>query len=36
MEGIDPGSTSWYLILLLGGLAVGAAIAMVQKIFRKD
>ncbi len=36
MDGIDPGSTSWYIILLFAGLAVGVAIAMVQKIIRKD
>lgn len=33
---MEPGTTAWYVILLLAGLAVGAAIAIAQKIFRRD
>ena len=29
------GSTAWYVILLLAGLAIGVAIAIVQKIREK-
>ena len=34
MEAIPPGSTAWYVLLLLAGLAVGVAIAIAQKVFR--
>jgi hypothetical protein len=33
---IEFGSTAWYVLLLMVGLAVGVAIAMAQKVFRKD
>lgn len=33
---MEPGTTGWYLLLLLAGLAVGAAIAIAQKVFRRD
>ena len=35
MEGVEIGSTAWYVLLLLAGLAVGVAIALAQKVFRK-
>lgn len=35
MDGIEIGSAAWYVVLLLGGVAVGVAIALAQKIFRK-
>ncbi len=34
-EIIDTGSTSWYVLLLLAGLAVGVAIAIAQKVREK-
>ena len=35
MDGIAIGSTAWYVLLLMAGLAVGVAIALAQKIFQK-
>ena len=35
MNGIEIGSTAWYVLLLMAGLAVGVAIALAQKVFRK-
>lgn len=32
---IEFGSTAWYVLMVLAGLAVGAAIAIAQKVFRK-
>ena len=32
--GVEPGTTAWYVLLLLAGVAVGVAIAIAQKIFR--
>ena len=34
-EIIDIGSTAWYVLLLLAGLAVGVAIAIAQKVREK-
>lgn len=33
---IEFGSSSWYLLVLLAGLAVGVAIAIAQKIRRGE
>lgn len=33
---IEFGSTAWYVLMLLAGLAVGVAVAMARSIFRKD
>ncbi len=33
---MEPGTTSWYVIMLLAGLAVGVAIAMARTVFRRD
>lgn len=35
MGGVEIGSTAWYVLLLMAGLAVGVAIAIAQKAFRK-
>ena len=35
MEGVEIGSTAWYVLLLLAGVAVGVAVAIAQKVFRK-
>jgi hypothetical protein len=32
---IEIGSTAWYVLLLMAGLAVGVVIAMARKVFRK-
>lgn len=34
MDAIPIGSTAWYVLLLMAGLAVGVAIAVAQKVFR--
>lgn len=34
MDGIPFGSTAWYVLLLMAGVAVGVAVAIAQKIFR--
>ncbi len=31
---MEIGSTGWYVLMLLAGLAVGVAFAMAQKIWR--
>jgi hypothetical protein len=36
MESAFIGSTAWYVFLLLGGIAVGVAIAMAMKAIGKD
>lgn len=33
MEPVPLGSTAWYVLLLLAGVAVGVAIAIAQKVF---
>ncbi len=33
---LEFGSTAWYVVMLMAGLAVGAAIAIARTIFRKD
>ena len=30
------GSTAWYVLMILAGLAVGAAIALAKTIFERD
>ena len=35
MDGVEIGSTAWYVLLLMAGVAVGVAVAIGQKIFRK-
>ena len=35
MAGVEIGSTAWYVLLLMAGLAVGVAAAIAQKVFRK-
>lgn len=32
--GIEVGTTAWYVLLLMAGVAVGVAVAIAQKIFR--
>ena len=32
---VEIGSAAWYVLLLLAGLAVGVAVAIAQKVFRK-
>lgn len=34
MDLFPPGSTGWYLIMLLAGVTVGVVIAVVQQILR--
>ena len=34
MGPIEIGTTAWYVLLLMAGLAVGVAVAIAQKIFR--
>ena len=36
MEAIEIGSTSWYVVMLFGGLAVGVAVAIARIVFNKD
>jgi hypothetical protein len=36
MEAIEIGSTSWYVVLLFAGLAVGVAIAIARVVFGKN
>ena len=33
---LDFGSTSWYVVMLLAGLAVGVAVAIAKAVFDKD
>lgn len=33
---VEFGSTAWYVLMVLAGLAVGVAVAIAQKVFRKD
>ncbi len=33
---MEPGTTNWYVIMLLAGLAVGVAIAIARTVFRRD
>lgn len=33
---METDSTSWYVIMLLAGLAVGVAIAIAKTVFEKD
>ena len=33
---LDFGSTSWYVVMLLAGLAVGVAVAVAKTLFDKD
>lgn len=33
-SGIEVGTAAWYVLLLMAGVAVGVAVAIVQKIFR--
>jgi hypothetical protein len=33
---LDLGSTGWYVVMLMAGLAVGIAIAIARTVFRKD
>ena len=35
MGGVEIGSTAWYVLLLMAGLAVGVAVAIAQKVLRK-
>lgn len=35
METIEIGSTSWFVLMLLAGLAVGVAIAIARIVFGK-
>ena len=35
MSGVEIGSTAWYVLLLMAGLAVGVAVAIAQKVLRK-
>ena len=30
------GTTAWYVVMLMAGIAVGVAIAIARTIFRKD
>jgi len=36
MDAIEIGSTTWYTLMLLAGLTVGAAVAIARIAFRKD
>ncbi len=36
MDALEIGSTAWYVVMLMAGLAVGVAIAIGRTIFRKD
>lgn len=36
MDAVEFGSTSWYVVLLFAGLAVGVAIAIARVVLRKD
>ena len=36
MNGIEFGSTSWFVLMILAGLAVGVAIAVARTIFERD
>ena len=33
---IEIGSTAWYVLMLMAGLAVGVAVAIARAVFRKD
>jgi hypothetical protein len=33
---LEFGSTAWYVVMLLAGVAVGVAVAIARTIFRKD
>lgn len=33
--GIEFGTSAWYALLLMAGIAVGVAVAIAQKIFRE-
>ncbi len=33
---LEFGSTAWYVVMVLAGVAVGVAIAIARTIFRKD
>ena len=33
---MEFGSAAWYVVMGMAGLAVGVAVAIAQKIFRKD
>lgn len=36
MDAVEIGSSSWYVVLLFAGLAVGVAIAIAKVVFGKD
>ena len=33
---IEPGTTAWYVLMVLAGLAVGVVIAIARTVFDKD
>ena len=33
---LEFGTTAWYVVMLLAGLAVGVAVAIARTIFRRD
>ena len=36
MDAVEIGSTSWYVVLLFAGVAVGVAIAIARIVFGKN
>ncbi len=36
MDAVEFGSTNWYVVMLLAGVAVGVAVALARIVFRKD